>query len=189
MGDHKRQSEYPFPLALKIWSIMAVCSLLVFPQTPANAASISVDSSTIFRMMKSSPDEKNLAPFFEYLRLSGASDVGDYGSVAVNAGGWGRLDLADKSYNDDQTAADLQYGYVSYRGSKNDLLFNAGRQFVAEEVAADRLDGLYLRSDLAAGFSAAAFLGSPVVTKQDGFKGGDLVYGGRIGHTRKSIIP
>ncbi len=184
MGDHKRKSEFQVPLVLKIWSILAVCSVLITTPAPANAASISVNSNTIFRMMESTEDKK-LYPLFEYLRLSGDSNVGDYGSVAVNAGGWGRLDLGNKSYNDDQTATDLQYGYVSYRGSKNDLLFNAGRQFVAEGVAADRVDGLYLRSDLAAGFAAAAFFGSPVVTKQDGFKGGDLIYGGRIGHTLK----
>ncbi len=46
-------------------------------------------------------------------------------------------------------------------------------------MATERIDGLYLRSDLAAGFGAAAFVGSPVVT-QSNFKGGDITYGGRV---------
>ena len=184
-GDYQKKSGYESPLVRMIWGILAVCSLLISTPAPATAASISADSTTIFRMMKS-PDDKNLVPAFEYLRLSGASNEGEYGSVAVKMGGWGRVDLANKSYNDDQADTDLQYGYLSYRGSKNNLLFNAGRQFVAEGVATDRVDGLYSRGDLGAGFSAAAFFGSPVVTKQDPFKGGDLIYGGRIGHTLKN---
>jgi len=178
-GDHKRKSGYPFPLALMIWSMGAVLSLLVSPQTPVNAASISGESNTIFRMMKSTSD-KNLYPLFEYLRFSGTDNVGDYGSVALNMGGWGRVDLGDNSfYNTDKQDGDLQYGYLSYRSNKNNLLFNAGRQFVAEGVTADRLDGLYFRSDLAAGFGAAAYVGSPVVLEPN-YKGGDLIYGGRI---------
>jgi hypothetical protein len=131
-------------------------------------------------MMKST-DGKNLYPLFEYLRFSGTDNVGNYGSVGFHVGGWGRADLGGNNsfYNTDKLNGDLQYGYLSYRGSKNNLLFNAGRQFVAEGVAADRLDGLYFRSDLAAGFGAAAYVGSPVVLEPN-FKGGDLIYGGRI---------
>ena len=178
-GDTKRKSGYEFPLVLLMGSVVAVLSMLIFAPVPASAASISADSSTIFRMMES-PEDKKLYPLFEYLRLSGTSDVGEYGSIAVNMGGWGRVDLGDKSFDDSQTGGDLQYGYLSYRGTKNNLLFNAGRQFVAEGVVAERLDGLYLRGDVAAGFSAAAFVGSPVVITQPGFKGGDIIYGGRI---------
>jgi hypothetical protein len=49
-------------------------------------------------------------------------------------------------------------------------------------VATERFDGVYLRNDLPAGFTAAAFIGSPVITQPD-IKGGDLLYGGRIAHS------
>jgi hypothetical protein len=50
---------------------------------------------------------------------------------------------------------------------------------VTEGVASEKIDGLYLRSDLAAGFTAAGFVGQPVVTEPN-FRGGDVIYGGRV---------
>ena len=177
-GDHKRKSGYESPLARMMWVILAVCSLLISTPTPASPASISGESNTIFRMGKTT-DDKKLYPLYEYLRFTGENDVGKSGSISFNIGGWGRADLGDKS-TDTNPDGDLQYGYLSYRANKNNLLLNAGRQFVAEGVATERIDGLYLRSDLAAGFGAAAFVGSPVITTTDSFKGGDIIYGGRI---------
>jgi len=65
--------------------------------------------------------------------------------------------------------------------SSNNLQLTAGRQCVAEGVAAERIDGLPWRSDRAAGFGAAVLGGAPVATKPN-FKGRDLTYGGRIFH-------
>ena len=177
-GDQKKKSGYGSSLARMLWCILAVCSLLISSPPSANAAAISGESNTIFRMGKTT-DDKKLYPLYEYLRFTGENNVGDSGSYSFNIGGWGRVDLADKS-TDNNTDGDLQYGYLSYRANKNNLLLNAGRQFVAEGVATERIDGLYVRSDLAAGFGAAAFVGSPVVITQADFKGGDIIYGGRI---------
>jgi len=159
-----------------IRGIAVLCALLVLLQMPANAASLSGESETIFRMQKTY--DSNLYPLYEYLRISGSNDVGEKGTLSFGAGGWGRVDLGDKS-GDSNPYGDLQYGYVGYGGNKDNLLVNAGRQFIAEGVATERIDGVYLRSDLAAGFGAAAFVGSPVVT-QSNFKGGDITYGGRV---------
>ena len=175
----RNKSRCPIPFVLRmIGGIAVICSLVIVPHTEANAASISGESETIFRMQKS--HDRNLYPLYEYLRLSGAGDFRGMGTVSFNAGGWGRVDLGDKSA-DSNPYGDLQYGYVSYGGNKDNLLINAGRQFIAEGVATERLDGLYLRSDLAAGFGAAAFVGSPVVTESN-YKGGDITYGGRVSH-------
>jgi len=70
------------------------------------------------------------------------------GNASFGAGGWGRVDLGEKS-GDSNPYGDLQYGYVGYGGNKDNLLVNAGRQFIAEGVATERIDGVYLRSDLA----------------------------------------
>ena len=170
-------SRCPIPFAFRIIGGIAVlCALLVSLQIPANAASLSGESETIFRMQKIG--DRNLYPLYEYLRISGSNDVGEKGTLSFGAGGWGRVDLGEKS-GDSNPYGDLQYGYVSYGGNKDNLLVNAGRQFIAEGVATERIDGVYLRSDLAAGFGAAAFVGSPVVT-QSNFKGGDITYGGRV---------
>jgi len=120
-------------------------------------------------------------PLYEYLDLSATNPLGDYGSLSFRAGGWGRFDLAESS-TDKSTESAFQYGYLSYRGNKNNLLVNAGRLVVTEGVAAGRLDGLHVRGDLGAGFGAGAFVGSPVVTEPN-LEGGDITYGGRIGHS------
>ena len=178
MKSHDRsKSRCPIPFVLRmIGGVAVLCSLFIVLQSQAQAASVSGESETIFRMQKI--HDRNLYPLYEYLRLSGSDDMRGRGTISINAGGWGRVDLRDRS-GDTNPWGDLQYGYVSYGGNKDNLLVNAGRQFIAEGVATERLDGLYLRSDFAAGFGAAAFVGSPVVT-QSNFKGGDITYGGRV---------
>jgi hypothetical protein len=173
----RSKSRCPIPFVLRmIGGIAVLCALIIVLQVQANAASISGESETIFRMQKI--NDRNLYPVYEYFRLSGSDNMGGGGTLSINAGAWGRVDLQDRS-SDSNPYGDLQYGYVSYGGNKDNLQINAGRQFIAEGVATERLDGLYLRSDLAAGFGAAAFIGSPVVT-QPNYKGGDVTYGGRI---------
>jgi hypothetical protein len=149
-------------------------------QPAANAAAVSGDSTTVLRLRQTSQD-KNLLPLYEYLHLS-VVDPEKNGSLSFHFGGWARGDLADKS-SDDRGNGDVQYGYLSYRAKKNNFQLNAGRQFVVEGVGSEKLDGLYLRSDLAAGFTAAAFIGAPVVTEPN-FEGGDLIFGGRLAHGR-----
>jgi hypothetical protein len=171
------KSRCPILFVLRmIGGIAVFCSLVIGLQAQANAASVSGESETIFRMQKI--NERDLYPLYEYLRVSGSDNVRESGTLAINAGAWGRVDLQDRS-GEKNPYGDLQYGYVSYGGNKDNLQINAGRQFIAEGVATERLDGLYLRSDLAAGFGVAAFVGSPVVTTSN-FKGGDVTYGGRI---------
>lgn len=172
-NHHTRKLRFALPLA----GVAAVCSLVVGMPVKADAFSITGQSDTIFRMRESSSDKKNLYPLYEYLKLS-LTDLDKAGAVSFEAGGWVRADLADKS-TDKYYETDLNYGYLSYRPKMNNAAFNVGRQFVAEGVAAERLDGLYLRSDLAAGFGAAAFAGAPVVTEPT-YSGGDLIYGGRV---------
>lgn len=160
--------------------IAAVCTLFVSAPVSADTTAISAESNTILRMGKTDfQGSKDLFPAYEYLRLSVTDTNKDGATTSLHIGGWARGDLGDKTARDRYTDADLQYGYLSYQGAKNNLTINAGRQFVTEGVATERLDGLYLRNDFAAGFSAAAFVGSPVVTEPN-FKAGDVVFGGRI---------
>lgn len=139
---------------------------------------VSGQSDTILRM-RTSFNNNNHYPLYEYLRLSATTGLQNGDSVSFQAGGWGRVELADRGFRNKDADIDLQYGYLSYRGAANNLQLNAGRQFVTEGVAAERIDGLYLRNDFAAGFGAAVFIGSQVVTEPN-FQGDDLIFGGRI---------
>jgi len=180
LRNHCKKISYHFPSPFTLFLVIAPAFFLFLLQhVPVYAASISGETNTILRMGKTA-DDRNLYPLYEYLSLGIVNETGG-GSISGNLGGWGRVDLRDRS-SDRYTNADLQYGYVSYQGNKNNLLLNAGRQFVAEGVATERVDGVHLRGDLAGGFGAAAFVGAPVVIEPD-FKGGDVVYGGRVTHS------
>jgi len=162
--------------------VAAACTLLT--GVPARAETvISGQSDTILRMGHSEfQGSRDFFPAFEYLRLSVASTEKDGSSTSLHIGGWGRIDLGDKSFRDRYYDADLQYGYLTYQGAKNNFTLNAGRQFVVEGVATQKIDGIYLRNDFGAGFGAAAFIGSPVITEPN-LRGDDFVFGGRITHS------
>jgi len=177
----KRKDRSVFPAALKMsGGIALACSLLLFAPMTSDAFSISGQSDTILRV-RDTTGNKTLVPLYEYLNLS-LADIGPDGSIGFYFGGWGRVDLGGRTLDRD-TNGDLQYAYATYRPKMNNLIVSLGRQFVAEGVATERLDGLYARMDLPAGFGASVFAGSPVVTEPNFKIGGDVVYGGRISHT------
>ncbi len=180
-GDFGRGLGYGVPFRWGMWVFVVLGILLISVPVLAEGLLIGAESNTIFRGSKTTDDRK-LYPLYEYLRFSGENKAGDAGTIGFHIGGWGRADLGDRS-TDSRTAGDFQYGYLSYRGNKGNFVVSAGRQFVAEGVAAERIDGVYLRSDFVGGFGGAVFAGSPVVTVETGFKGGDILYGGRVTHS------
>lgn len=180
--SHK--SRYTVSGSAKLAACITVACGTLLVGAPAKAETVFFGQSDTILRMGRTPYEgsKNFFPAYEYLRLSLMSTEKDGSSTSLHFGGWGRVDLGDKSARDKYTDADVQYGYLSYQGAKNNLVFNAGRQFVAEGVAAQRLDGVYARSDFAAGFGAAVYVGSPVVTDPN-FKADSFIFGGRITHS------
>ncbi len=182
MKRSRSKAGYEWRLTLAVTgSVAVVFFVLLFLPFAAPAATLGGEAHTILRLREAA-DDRNFSPLYEYLNFGGEDTSGRQGALTYDFGGWGRVDLGDKRL-DNRTDAVLQHGYIGYRGDKNNLFFQAGRQFVVEGVATERLDGLYLRSDLKAGFTAAAFVGAPVTTETD-FQGGDILYGGRIAHTR-----
>lgn len=180
MKIKERKTTPAPPGALKaVGSILLALALVAFGQQSADATAINGNSDTILRMGEGVFGD-NLFPLYEYLNLS-ASDAAGPGSISLEIGGWGRVDLGDRSF-EHRTEGDIQYGFLSYRANRGNFTANAGRQWVVEGVGTERIDGLYLRSDLLGGFTAAAYVGNPAVT-QPNFDGGDLIYGGRLAHS------
>jgi hypothetical protein len=160
--------------------IAVACTALLAAAPAIAETTVSGQSDTILRLGTTNFEgSKNFFPAYEYLRLSVVSSEKDGSATSFHFGGWARGDLGDKTARDKYVDADVQYGYLSYQGAKNNLIINAGRQFVTEGVAAQKLDGLYARNDFAAGFAAATFIGAPVVTEPN-FKADNFLFGGRI---------
>ncbi len=176
---HDRSSDCFAPRTLLFALLCLLPVLLFFPD--AHAASLTGNSNT-YLLSREGANDTNLMPLYEYLDLA----VQDLGSESLSAhfGGWFGFDLTNNSSfgNGEKTGNDLQYGYLSYRAKQNNAVVNLGRVMVFEGVAAERVDGVYARTDLKGGFGISAFGGAPVETGNPDLPGNNVIYGARISH-------
>jgi hypothetical protein len=173
-------------LSLGIGVAVMASSLLWSSLSMAGDYSFSGESKTILRMRRTI-DKKDLYPAYDYLRLGFTDNLSDGSGVSFYLGAWGRADLADKS-SSNSTDGDLQYAYLTYHAPKNNTIASIGRQFISEGVAAERIDGLYLRNDFQYGIGTSAFIGNSVITEPSSdpkLQGGGVIYGARISQTNK----
>jgi hypothetical protein len=148
--------------------------ILLSSPVPSSAFTLTGDSNT-FLSARETSDNSKIIPVYEYLDFS-VDNIGDT-RVSFHFGGWGKADLDDESYGK-RYDADLEYAYLSFRNNRNNTTVNIGRLLVFEGVAADRVDGIYARTDLKGGFGVSGFVGSPVEEDPNGVSG-DTIYGGR----------
>jgi hypothetical protein len=147
---------------------------LLFPAS-SMAVGLSGESRTYGASRET--DEK-IFGVYEYLDFA----VQDLGSetISFHTGGWLRYDLAGEDFGK-KSNNDLQYSYLSFKNKTDNAIVNLGRVMVFEGVAAERVDGLYARTDLLGNFGISAFAGSPVETGED-LPGNNLVYGSRLSY-------
>ncbi len=151
---------------------------LLFIATTAPAATLTGDSSTYLQSRETTDSEKILGAY-EYLDF----DVQNIGNetISFHTGGWLRYDLKGEEFGK-KTNNDLQYSYLSFRSTTNNTIVNLGRIMVFEGAAAERVDGIYARTDLMYGFGVSAFGGSPVEFNSLDTPNNDQIFGGRISH-------
>ncbi|MDA8414862.1 MAG: hypothetical protein M0023_13865 [Desulfobacteraceae bacterium] len=172
--------------------LIPVCLLLAFPGA-ALSAEISVDATSIVRFEQRADQgapKIDIVPATQFLGLD-ASKLGD-GNLSLHVSGWGRADIGDKSYNNDQFAGSLTYGYLQYRFKEANADVRAGRFFVHEGIVNEQIDGASIRTDLPLGFGFSAFGGANVHTKKlfnensDGKGEGN--FGGRVNYRYRGIL-
>ncbi|MBI2354095.1 MAG: hypothetical protein HYV06_03535 [Deltaproteobacteria bacterium] len=168
-----------------LYRLLSAVFLMALPA--AALADTSVDSATIFRFSQDSRpgfQKKDFTPATQFLGAD-FEKLGD-GNLSLHLYGWGRYDLADKSYNNDRADGALTYAYAQYRTDQANGLIRFGRFFINEGIVNEHVDGLNVRSDLPLGFGISAFGGATVHTvhmpgeitdgKGDGLVGGRLHY-------------
>jgi hypothetical protein len=141
------------------------------------AASITGDSNTYLQSRETADSQKILGAY-EYLDFA-IQNLGNE-SISFHTGGWLRYDLNGEEF-DKETAYDLQYSYLSFKSKTDNAIVNLGRVMVFEGVAAERVDGLYARTDLKWNFGISAFGGVPVETEINE-PGNNLIYGAHMTH-------
>jgi len=158
----------------KAAAFLAALALLSAPALTA-ALTLSGDSSTYVQSRQLS-DKTRVIGGYEYLDFM----VQDLGSdtISFHTGGWLRYDFKGEEYGK-RPNDDLQYSYLSFKSKRDNTAVNLGRVMVFEGVAAERVDGMYARTDLKGGIGVSAFAGQPVETN-DTFPGNNLIYGARV---------
>ena len=157
-------------------AVVGFTLLLLSLPSLSPAVNLSGDSNT-YVQSREDADKQKILGTYEYLNFS----VHDPGKeVSFHFGGWLRYDLKTEEFGN-KSNSDLQYGYLSYKSASNNAVVNLGRVMVFEGVAAERVDGMYARTDLAKGFGVSAFGGNPVETEID-LPGNNVIYGGRLSH-------
>jgi len=149
----------------------------------AAATDISVESRT-YLPVRGTDGGSTHALLYEYLTL----DVVDLlrPGLYVRAGGWGRTDLADETF-DRKTNGELQYAFVGWRAPRLNAEGRLGRISLTSGVARNEVfDGALLGSDLPLGFDVTLFGGVPVETDDDGATK-DTLYGARISQGRSGL--
>ncbi len=173
---HRGNSDCFAPKIL-LFAFLCLLPVLIF-SLDARAAALEGTSST-YLQSREDIDRNKLLPVYEYLDLS-VQDLGT-STVSAHLGGWFRYDLRDDSFGR-KTNNDLQYAFLTYRAKESNATVNLGRVMVFEGVAAERVDGIYARTDLKAGFGISAYGGAPVLTNEGDDSGTNTIYGARVSH-------
>jgi hypothetical protein len=176
------------PITRVVPTVAAIMLLSFLIPAVSPAATLSGNSSTYVQSQEAIDGTKILSGF-EYLDIA-VQNVGDE-TISFHMGGWGRYyfsntpsqepgDFGQRSYSD------LQYSYLSFKSKSDNTIVNLGRVMVFEGVAAERVDGIYARTDLRGGFGVSVFGGSPVETNIN-LPGNNVIYGGRVSHEVPNI--
>lgn len=177
----------------KVCCALLCAASLAATSSSGLAADVTVDSTTMLGIARrdvSGASKETLLPATQFLGLT-ADKLGD-GNLSLHFYGWGRADLADKSFNDDKVGGSLTYGYLQYRFNEANANIRVGRLFVHEGIANEQIDGVSARTDLPMGFGLSAFGGATVHTahlfgeNSDGK--GDFLYGGRANYRYKGLL-
>jgi len=154
----------------------------------AGAMEVNLVSETILRGFERDTveqDDATILPAYEYLR----ADVGalQEKGLSFHLNGWGRVDLGDGGFYEDDSAGELLYGYFQYLQPTNSLDLRLGRLYLFEGVANESVDGLRLGSDLTPYFAFSAYGGFPVGLDSTDGRSGDSIWGGRFAHHLRGL--
>ena len=158
----------------------ALLLLVTLLAAPSPGADITLSSRTYFLYYKRDvPGEasRRFAPVYEYL----SADANGLGGTTVSFHfyGWGRQDMGEKT-GSGKTSGDLGSAYLQYLHPTGNAEMRLGRFFLAEGVAREIVDGVFLKGRTGSGFGASAFGGVPVEATITATATGDSIYGGRL---------
>jgi len=169
---------------VKVFSCCAVGCLLAPAWVVAGQLEVTSETSLAFYERDSKTDKDlALVPLREYL---GVDYITDVEGLSFHGYGWGRFNLGENDYFQDENEGAFLYGYLEYRHAASNVSMLLGRQQLFSGVANESLDGFSLRTPLGTIFDLSLYGGSPVAITEDG-RSGDSIVGGRIANFRPGL--
>jgi len=176
------------------WGLFEVAALLALLAPlarpcrawPAEAGLASVTYLRYYEREFAGGGKERFAPLYEYL----SADAAGLGGAPVNFHfyGWGRLDLAEAS-GSGKRSGEVGSAWLEYLHPRGNAQVKAGRFFLAEGVAAEILDGAFVKLTTPPGVGFSAWGGAPVEqTILDNTDTGGALYGGRIFFARAGRV-
>ncbi|MDX1815049.1 MAG: hypothetical protein R3239_03735, partial [Thermodesulfobacteriota bacterium] len=151
----------------RLWTGLCCAALLLLLPAllpaPCQAADITLSSRSYllsYQRDVTGGDDKNYVPLYEYLSAD-ASNLGDM-PISFHFYGWGRVDLADQTNDDNGYNGDLGSAYFQYLHPTGNAEMRLGRFFFTEGTAAEIMDGIFLKAQTPVGFGLSVFGGVPV---------------------------
>ena len=176
----------------RLWTgLCCAALLLLLPAllpSPCQAADITLSSRSYllaYQRDVTGGDDKNYVPVYEYLSAD-ASNLGDK-PISFHFYGWGRVDLADDTNDDNGYNGDLGSAYFQYLHPTGNAEMRLGRFFFTEGTAAEIMDGIFLKTQTPVGFGISVFGGVPVERSITSTHTGDSIYGGRLFFARSGF--
>ena len=164
----------------KIVKMFSFCAAgLLFTSGGVNAGQLEIYSHSglaVYERDTRDAEDLTLVPFREYL---GIDYVADVEGLSFHGYGWGRFNLGNDGYFQDESDGELLYAYMDYRHDPSNVSMILGRQHLFSGVANESLDGLSMRAPLGAIFDVSLYGGSPIALTEDG-RSGDSILGGRV---------
>jgi hypothetical protein len=178
--SYRKQIRDALPSSCRLLPVLA--ALVLYALFPAGAHAIVLDgASRSYLQTRETQGAADLLPGYEYFNFS----VRDAGREELSAdfGGWARYD-----FNQETSANDVQYAYVSYQRKYDNSTVRLGRVMIFEGAAeAERVDGIYARTDiLGPALGITAYGGVPAETDID-TPGNNVIYGARLYHRRENV--
>jgi len=160
--------------------VMASC-LVMCMYGVLGAAEFTITSETILRAFErenTAEESFSIIPVYEYISI-GYGDP-EYGGFAVHANGWGRLDLGDDAYFQNDPEGYLFDGYLQYSNPDSGFDTKLGRQHIFAGIVNESVDGLGLKARAGSFASLMVYGGFPVGYEDLNGRTGDSIYGGRL---------
>jgi hypothetical protein len=168
-------------LKQRIIFFLSILLLVLADSSFAEEKQWDIDSETLFLSFERETDiddDSLIFPVYEYLSADYGSTLSE--GLSIHFHGWGRHDLSNNRFYNEDTDGELLYAYLAYQFSNGGPVVNIGRQSIFTGITDERIDGLRFETPFLSSFVLSAYAGIPTSDGEDEQRDDHQIYGGRF---------